>query len=136
MKTLVITTAAVLLMAALPTIAAPGKAGELWETRLTVRSAQTGEMAMPPQRICQPPATRDPKAMLPQMQEECPGLTMRQQADRISWSGQCKQGRSEGEVRFIGADRMQGRMKMATAQGEFAMDFAGRKLGPCTLEAE
>ncbi len=123
-------------LAAATTVQAAGKPGELWETQLTVTSAQHGEMAMPAQRICQPPANRDPKGLLPQMSEDCPGLTLRQQADRITWSGKCKQGKTEGEMRFIGTDRMEGRMKMATAQGEFSMQFKGRKLGSCKQEAE
>jgi hypothetical protein len=138
MKTTPVITVAML--AALATLSAAaqatGKAAELWETQLTMKSAQHGEMAMPAQRICQPAVTRDPKSMVPQMSQDCPGLTVRQQGDRITWSGQCKQGKAEGEMRFIGTDRMEGRMLMATAQGEFSMQFKGRKLGPCKQEAE
>ncbi len=111
-----------------------GKPGELWETQLTMKVPQQGEMAMPAQRICQPLVNRDAKALVPQMSEDCPGLAVRQQGDRISWSGQCKQGKTEGEMRFIGTDRMEGRMQMATPQGEFTMNIKGRKLGPCTQE--
>ncbi len=133
MRTLTVSIAAALALIGQPALAA-GKPGELWETQLTMKVPQQGEMVMPAQRICQPLVNRDPKALLPQMSEDCPGLNVRQQGDRISWSGQCRQGKSEGEMRFIGTDRVEGRMQMATPQGEFTMLIKGRKLGPCTQE--
>jgi hypothetical protein len=122
------------LVTALSDAHAAGRTGELWETQLTMKSAQHGEMAMPAQRICQPPAARDVRNLLPQMNEDCPGVQVRTQGDRVTWAGQCRQGRSEGEVRYVGADRIEGHMRMTTAQGEFAMNFKGRRLGPCTTE--
>lgn len=111
-------------------------AGELWETRLTMVSSTHGEMAMPPQKICQSAPEANPASMVPSISEHCPGLQQRRDGDRYVWSGACPQGRVDGEIRFVGRDRVEGRLAMDGPEGQFELRFEGERIGPCTPEDE
>jgi hypothetical protein len=111
--------------------------GELWEMRLEMRSASHGHVPMEAQRICQEPARgrEDPRQWMgPRAGAGCRAPEVQRSGDRLSWRMQCADGESSGEMRFAGADRLEGRTRMKTAQGDFDLQVHGRKVGACTLD--
>ena len=111
--------------------------GDLWEMRLEMRSATHGNVPMEAKRICQKPAggREDPRQWMgPQAGVRCGAPVVQRSGDRVSWRMQCADGDSSGEVRFAGADRLEGRMRMKSAQGDFDLQVHGRKVGACTLD--
>lgn len=121
-------------------LAANAAQGELWESKLTIHSASHGRMEMPAQQQCQKIVRSEaisPSDYLPSESKQCSKVKTKQSAGTFTWEMNCPEGKSTGSLRFVGRDALEGTMLSKTKDGDFRMEFKGRRIGrTCELDPD